>query len=75
MSECKLNHTVEDVKKKYDSQKKFLPVELDFLFTGQAVNKLSQEQLNEVFHLLKKYDLATEEEQAARNQKLIKFIM
>ncbi|WP_330583375.1 hypothetical protein [Sporosarcina obsidiansis] len=29
---------------------------------------LEQETLNEVFHLLKKYDLAAEEERVGRNQ-------
>jgi hypothetical protein len=71
MSQCNLDHSVEDVKKKFDSQSEFLPVEFMELFTLFFKKNHSQETLNEVFHLLKKYDLASDEEKLARNDKLL----
>ncbi|WP_411831012.1 hypothetical protein [Peribacillus castrilensis] len=35
----------------------------------------SQETLNELFHLLKKYDLSTQEEQESRNDKLKRIML
>ncbi|MDE5415941.1 hypothetical protein [Alkalihalobacterium chitinilyticum] len=70
MSSCKLDHPLEDVRKKLADQQAFLPTEL-YEATEQFLNEpLSQTQLNELFHLLKKYDLASQEEQQNRNQKL-----
>jgi hypothetical protein len=70
MSECKLNHSHEDVKNKYESQAAFLPEDMRPLFTPFFEKDHTQELLNEVFHLLKKYDLLSEEEQSARNNRL-----
>jgi citrate synthase len=70
MSECKLDHTHEDVKSKYSSQEAFLPNDLKALFEQFFAKEHSQDLLNEVFHLLKKYDLAAEEEKKARNNRL-----
>lgn len=70
MSECKLNHTHEDIKNKYESQAAFLPEEMKPLFHAFFEKEHTQDILNEVFHLLKKYDLATEEEQGNRNNRL-----
>lgn len=70
MSECKLNHTLEDVKNKFQSQVEFLPNELEPLFFSFFEKENTQELLNEVFHLLKKYDLASEDEKKQRNQQL-----
>jgi hypothetical protein len=70
MSECKLNHTHEDVKSKYESQADFLPSEMKPLFTSFFEKEHTQELLNEVFHLLKKYDLASEEVKNERNNQL-----
>lgn len=70
MSECKLNHSKEDVKKKYESQETFLPEEIKILFNYFFEKDHTQELLNEVFHLLKKYDLASEDEQNERNKRL-----
>lgn len=71
MSECKLDHTVEDVKKKFESQMEFLPLDIQNAFNQFISNEQSQPSLNEVFHLLKKYDLATVEERVERNKKLL----
>jgi citrate synthase len=71
MSECKLDHTKEDVKNKYESQAAFLPEDIKPLFHQFFAEEHTQDLLNEVFHLLKKYDLASEEERNARNNRLL----
>ena len=70
MSECNLDHTPEDVKSKYDSQAAFIPEEMKPLFEQFFAKEHTQDILNEVFHLLKKYDLASAEEQDKRNNRL-----
>lgn len=70
MGECKIDHSHEDVKKKYESQKDFLPGDMSPLFHQFFTEEHTQDILNEVFHLLKKYDLSTEEEQNERNNRL-----
>jgi hypothetical protein len=70
MSECKLDHSHEDVKSKYESQADYLPAELIPLFEQFFAKEHTQDLLNEVFHLLKKYDLSTEEERLVRNNRL-----
>ena len=67
MSTCNIDHSKADVSKKLQSQESFLPKELyneAALFLEREHTQLT---LNELFHLLKKYDLATEEEQQKRN--------
>jgi hypothetical protein len=70
MSECKLDHTHEDVQKKYESQKEFLPQEMVPSFEEFFAKEHTQDILNEVFHLLKKYDLASEDEKSERTSRL-----
>lgn len=70
MSECKLNHSQADVKSKYESQAAFLPEEMNPLFNRFFENEHTQALLNEVFHLLKKYDLASEDEKSERINRL-----
>lgn len=70
MSECKLNHSQEDVRNKYDSQEVFLPEDMKSLFEQFFSKEHTQNLLNEVFHLLKKYDLASEEDRNERNNRL-----
>lgn len=70
MSECKIDHTPEDVKSKYESQTNFLPEDMKPLFADFFKEDHSQDILNDVFHLLKKYDLVSEEERETRNQRL-----
>ncbi|WP_449539813.1 hypothetical protein [Ferdinandcohnia sp. Marseille-Q9671] len=68
MSTCNLDHSKEDVFKKLKSQDSFLPKEI-FEAAGEFLTgDRTQSELNELFHLLKKYDLATEEEQLKREQ-------
>jgi hypothetical protein len=71
MSQCSIDHSLEDVQKKYESQKEFLPIELQALFNTFFSKTQSQETLNEVFHLLKKYDLSNEDEKQTRNEKFL----
>lgn len=70
MSECKLDHTITDVENKYLTQKPYLPEELHAKFTLFFQEEHSQDILNDVFHLLKKYDLADKEEQETRCNRL-----
>ncbi|WP_423799528.1 hypothetical protein [Neobacillus sp. SAB-20_R2A] len=70
MSECKLDHSNDDVKKKYESQSAFLPEDMKPLFGQFFEKEHTQDILNEVFHLLKKYDLASEEEKSERTNRL-----
>ncbi|WML45946.1 hypothetical protein [Neobacillus sp. PS3-40] len=70
MSECKVNHSHDDVKNKFESQATFLPDELTSLFKSFFEKEHTQDILNQVFHLLKKYDLASDEEKSGRNNQM-----
>ncbi|WP_338469337.1 hypothetical protein R4Z10_10905 [Niallia sp. XMNu-256] len=70
MSNCQLDHSHEDVHKKYQSQKEFLPNEMNPLFEQFFSKEHSQTILNEMFHLLKKYDLSSDEEKEHRNNQM-----
>jgi len=70
LGKCNIDHSLEDVLKKYETQKDFLPSNIRERFLARLGSSRDQETLNNVFHLLKKYDLATEEERAARNSEL-----
>ncbi|MFA1820986.1 hypothetical protein ACDX78_12525 [Virgibacillus oceani] len=69
MGVCNIDHSHESVVKKLKNQEAFLPVELNKKIHHFLDTDLSQETLNEVFHLLKKYDLSSEEEREDRNKK------
>lgn len=70
MSECMKDHSLDDVQNKYESQAAFLPEAMKPLFDEFLGKEHTQELLNKVFHLLKKYDLASEEEKTERNKRL-----
>jgi hypothetical protein len=70
MGTCNINHSHEDVVKKFESQEEFLPEPLVETLHRFLKNEHSQKILNELFHLLKKYDLASKNEQDERNKKL-----
>ncbi|RFU70964.1 group-specific protein [Peribacillus saganii] len=74
MGLCNIDHTTEDVKKKYESQKSFLPDAYYSYFDQFLQEDKPQEALNELFHLLKKYDLVTEEERISRNKEIVKLL-
>jgi hypothetical protein len=75
MGVCNLNHSKQDVRLKFESQKAFLPTQLSQTLDRYLEKGKSQETLNELFHLLKKYDLSTQEEQESRNEKLKRIIL
>ncbi|WP_034744530.1 hypothetical protein [Halalkalibacter wakoensis] len=74
MSSCKLDHPIEDVFSKLESQKAFLPEEIYTVCVRFLEKQPTQVELNELFHLLKKYDLATEEEQQRRNKEMLQLV-
>lgn len=74
MSECNLDHTLNDVQKKYQFQKERLPDESISYLESFFKTEPSQAKLNTVFHLLKKYDLITEDERLRRNEQLLQVL-
>ena len=70
MNKCPIDHTQQDVVQKLYEQQSFIPRKLVESCKSFLDSPLSQETLNEVFHLLKKYDLATEEERTERDSKM-----
>lgn len=70
MSSCKIDHTIEDVTNKLASQHPFLPEDIYLICARVLERKPNQSLLNELFHLLKKYDLASDEEKQARHEKM-----
>lgn len=75
MGECKLDHTIEDVRAKLEQQAPHLPDGLAQQLTLiLETNTSTQAQLNEIFHLLKKYDLSSKEEQEERNVNIRAFV-
>ncbi|PGB61862.1 group-specific protein [Bacillus toyonensis] len=71
---CNIDHSIEDVMNKLESQKSFLSEMIFEELKGFLQGNHSQEILNDVFHLLKKYDLVSEEERETRNAQLLLFI-
>lgn len=74
MGTCQLDHSREDVNQKLTDQKPFLPKELYDGGSRLLESEPSQLILNELFHVLKKYDLASEAEKIERNESLEKLI-
>lgn len=74
MSQCNIDHSLEDVKKKLASQKEVLREDLYTRLERFLQKELDQEMLNTIFHLLKKYDLASPTEREERNKKLLKIL-
>ncbi|MET3288861.1 UNVERIFIED_CONTAM: uncharacterized protein YicC (UPF0701 family) [Brevibacillus sp. OAP136] len=60
MGECRLNHSPQDVQSKLEEQKAYLPSDIAQQLQACLQQPLEQEILNQLFHLLKKYDLAEE---------------
>ncbi|MBP1155556.1 MULTISPECIES: group-specific protein [unclassified Paenibacillus] len=74
MGNCNIDHSQEDVIQKLDSQQDFLPEPMGKELHRFLESQHSQQTLNELFHLLKKYDLASYEEREERNKKLLQLI-
>ncbi|MBU5466836.1 group-specific protein [Virgibacillus sp. MSJ-26] len=70
MSKCNIDHSQEAVVEKLNSQKEYLTSDSYYVIKGFLSSPRSQETLNELFHLLKKYDLASPEEQLERDKKM-----
>jgi hypothetical protein len=71
---CSIDHSLEDVRKKLDAIQSYLPASIVSALPEYLENDLTQDELNRVFHLLKKYDLADEAEKARRNDALNKLL-
>lgn len=70
MSSCHVDHSIADIIVKLQSQQPFMP---ESIYEGVIVflqRTSDQDKLNALFHLLKKYDLASSEEQVNRNHSI-----
>ncbi|KIL76716.1 hypothetical protein [Bacillus badius] len=74
MGQCNIDHSQEEVIQKLESQREFLPPSLYEDLHVFLQSRHAQHTLNELFHLFKKYDLASREEQEDRNEKLGRFV-
>lgn len=74
MGTCKLDHSVEDVRKKLQEQQSYLPESIVNKLETFLNEQVDQQMLNELFHLLKKYDLASPDEQATRNDAFLNLL-
>lgn len=70
MSTCNVDHSNQDVFHKLQSQREFLPASLFEQLGIYLQRNPGQEELNALFHLLKKYDLVSIEEQEIRNRSM-----
>lgn len=74
MGKCNIDHSLESVKEKLESQKEYVPANLYTCCKELLDQDLDQHTLNELFHLLKKYDLANAEEKQERQEKIMALI-
>lgn len=72
MSRCTIDHSPEDILAKLDEQQTFLPAGIYESGVHFLNERRDQEMLNDIFHLLKKYDLADEEERKHRDSEMRK---
>lgn len=75
MNSCPIDHTPKDVQKKLAEQQPFLPQELYQKCQQFLEEERDQNTLNDLFHLLKKYDLATAEVKVGRQTALQQLLM
>ncbi|MCP8969512.1 group-specific protein [Ectobacillus ponti] len=71
---CNLDHSHEDVVQKFEGQRAFLPQEIAAGLASFLQREHTQEVLNELFHLLKKYDLSSAEERQKRDQGMLQLM-
>ena len=69
-----MDHSNQDVSSKLQSQREFMSESLFDRVTVYLQAAPSQTELNELFHLLKKYDLVSREEQEDRNRSIIQLL-
>ena len=74
MGSCPIDHSLSDVKKKLAEQREFLPEKVATDLAAFLTEEKEQKVLNDVFHLLKKYDLASVDERREREQKLLRYV-
>lgn len=74
MGKCTIDHSYEDVMTKLENQSAYMPDSLVQEAYGFLHQTITQETLNEIFHLLKKYDLAPEEDRRNRDAELRKLM-
>ncbi|MFA9556956.1 hypothetical protein ACERII_06620 [Evansella sp. AB-rgal1] len=74
MGECKLDHSMHDVKTKLEQQAPYLSPSLLKDVQRFLMSDVTQHNLNEVFHLLKKFDLSSKEEQSERSNRMQQLI-
>lgn len=68
MGKCTIDHSKEDVVKKYEENSSLFCFKFNDYFLNYMDQDLTQEQLNDLFHLFKKIDLLSEEELKSRKQ-------
>ncbi|SFE36161.1 FdhD protein [Alteribacillus iranensis] len=75
MGKCNIDHSLDSVREKLESQRSYLPD--DVYQHSQTIlgENPDQTTLNELFHLLKKYDLADIKEKQERDEKIIALTM
>lgn len=74
MGKCNIDHTRDDVVKKFQDQYEFMPENTREEVSRFLTRELSQDTLNDLFHLFKKYDLASETERQERNKRLMEMV-
>lgn len=74
MGSCQLDHSLSDVRKKLAEQTEFLPNRLTTGLEEYLTEEVGQETLNDIFHLLKKYDLASVDEREKRDTQLARYV-
>lgn len=71
MGYCSIDHSLADVENKLVEQSPFLPQHIVQGFQSFLTSNLTQEQLNEAFHVLKKYDLLSDAERVDRDEQIL----
>ena len=75
MGKCTIDHSHGDVITKFENQSPYMPENVVQEIHRFLQQTIKQETLNELFHLLKKYDLSSEEEKKKRNIELQKIVL
>lgn len=71
---CPIDHSLKDVRNKLTEQQPFLPERLHAGLEAYLTEAISQAALNDIFHLLKKYDLASEAEKKERDKQMEQYV-
>jgi hypothetical protein len=71
---CSIDHSLEDVRNKLGAIEPHLPTGIASSLPEYLESGRTQAELNHVFHLLKKYDLADDTEKARRNEEFARLL-